>query len=400
MKSQKLIIIYLIIAFFCGLGAGYFWSNTWNFSLVWQNSPFYLIGQKLEEKKLNPDLFWQVWTTIKTRYVKQPVSDLDLFYGSLRGMVESLKDPYSVFLDPETAKNFESEISGTFEGIGIEISIKNNQLTVIAPLPDTPASRAGLLPGDKIYAIDGLSTAEMSVDYAAHLIRGKKGTKVKLTIFRKGWKETKDIEIIRDKIEIKTVQWKMKENNIVYLNISHFNANTYTDLKKAVKEILLQNPKKIILDLRNNPGGYLDVAVDSAGFWLPNSLITYAKDANGQIKSFTANGRGEFANLKTVVLINSGSASGAEILAGALQDYQKATLVGEKTFGKGSVQELIDLPGGSAIKITTAYWYTPNGRQINESGIEPDIKVEMTEEDYNQDRDPQLEKALELLKSD
>ncbi|MGB9680648.1 MAG: S41 family peptidase, partial [Minisyncoccia bacterium] len=363
-----------------------------------RNSPFYFINQKLEEKKLDPNLFWQVWTTVQIYYVKQPVSDLDLFYGSLHGIVGALKDPYSIFLDPKTAKSFKSEISGTFEGIGIEIGIKNNQLTVIAPLPDTPAARAGLLSGDKIFAIDGLSTAEMSIDQAASLIRGKRGTKVKLTIFRKGWHEPKDFEIIRDKIEIETVHWETKDNNIIYLKISHFNSDTFSDLKQAVKEILLRNPQKIILDLRNNPGGYLDEAVNSASLWLPNNLITYAKDAKGQVESFTSHGQGEFSNLKTVVLINFGSASGAEILAGALQDYQKATLVGEKTFGKGSVQKLIDLPGGSAIKITTAYWYTPNGRQINEIGIEPEIKVEMTEEDYNQNRDPQLDKAIELLK--
>lgn len=398
MISRKIVIIYLIIVFLCGLGVGYFWSNAWNFELVWQSSPLKILTQKLTSKGLDADLFWRVWRIAQSLYVKQPVSDQNLFYGSLKGIVGALKDPYSVFLDPETAQKFKTEMTGTFEGIGIEIGIKNNQLTVIAPLAETPAFRAGLKAGDKIYAIDKLDTSNMSVDYAATLIRGKKGTKVTLTVFRQGWGEPKDFEIIRDKIEIKTVQWEMKDKDIVYLKISHFNDKTFSDLSQAVQDILMQNPEKIILDLRNNPGGYLDVAVDSAGFWLPNRLITFSKDAKGEIKSFKTGGQGELVNLKTVVLINRGSASGAEILAGALQDYGIATLVGEKTFGKGSVQEFIDLPDGSAIKITTAYWYTPEGRQINETGVEPDVKVELTDEDYNLDHDPQLDKALELLK--
>lgn len=398
MLSKKIVIIYLIITFLCGLGVGYFWSKAWNFELAWQTSPLKILTQKLTNKGLNADLFWQVWNMSQTLYVKQPVADQDLFYGSLKGIVAALKDPYSVFFDPEMAQKFKAEMTGTFEGIGIEIGIKKNQLTVIAPLPDTPAFRAGLKAGDKILAIDKLDTSNMSVDYAATLIRGKKGTKVTLTIFRQGWSEPKDFEIIRDKIEIKTIQWEMKNKDIIYLKISHFNDNTSSDLSRAVRDILIRNPKKIILDLRNNPGGYLDVAVNAAGLWLPNRLITFSKDAQGQIESFESRGQGEFANLKTVILINGGSASGAEILAGALQDYGVATLVGEKTFGKGSVQKFVDLPGGSAIKITTAYWYTPKGRQINETGIEPDIKIELTNEDYNLDRDPQLDKALELLK--
>jgi carboxyl-terminal processing protease len=374
------------------------WSNQWRLDSINHSSPLDLITRDLTAKNLDADLFRQVWNITKSYYVKQPVSDENLFYGSLEGMVGALKDPYSTFFDPDTAKKFNTEITGKFEGIGIEIGIKNNQLLVIAPLPNTPAVKAGLKAGDKILTIDGHDTSGMSVDQAANLIRGKKGTKVTLAIWREGWEKSKDVSIIRDRIEVPTIKWEMKKSDIAYLNISHFNSETLSDLSKAVREILKKNPQKIILDLRNDPGGYLDVAVDSAGLWLPNQLITYSKDAKGEVKNFSANGQGEFSKLKTVVLVNRGSASGAEILAGALQDYQKATLVGEKTFGKGSIQELIDLAGGSAVKITTAYWYTPKGRQINDTGIEPDIKIESTNEDYNQNRDPQLDKAIELLK--
>jgi carboxyl-terminal processing protease len=399
MKFRKfLIILFSLLIFLSGVSFGFLLREIFNLKFYWQISPLELFNLKLKEKNFDPELFWLVWTTIKNYYVKQPVSEIDLFYGSLKGMVNALNDPYSVFLDPETAKSFESEITGTFEGIGIEIGIKNNQLTIIAPLENTPASKAGLLAGDKILAIDGKSTVDMSVDEAARLIRGKKGTKVKLTIFRKGWSEPKEFEIIRDKITINTVSFKKIDENIVYLKISHFNSNTYNNLRNAVREILKSGQKKIILDLRNNPGGYLEIAVNCASFWLPNTLITYAKDAKGEIKSFYSKNGGEFSNFKTVVLINTGSASGAEILAGALKDYQKAILVGEKTFGKGSVQELINLPHETALKITTAYWYTPKDKQINEIGIEPDIEIKMTEKDYDQNNDPQLAKAIEILK--
>ena len=400
MKKRTLILL-LILLFAVGLALGYFGAGWVGFKSNTGSKTFNLVVSPSSlplNQKLDADLFQQVWNTAKNYYVKQPVSDQDLFYGSLRGIVSALKDPYSVFLDPDTASKFKQEIAGSFEGIGIEIGVKKNQLTVIAPLPGTPAAKAGLKAGDEIVAINHLDTAEMSVDYAASLIRGKGGTKVKLTIFRPGWTNTKDIEITRAKINIKTVSWEMKDSSIAYLKISHFNGDTLADFTKAVKEIIAKNPQKLILDLRDNPGGYLDVAVDCAGFWLPNQTVVISKDSQKQPTVFTAKGQGELANLKTIVLVNKGSASAAEILAGALQDYQKATLVGETTFGKGSVQELIDLAGGSAVKITTAYWYTPKGRQINDVGIAPDIKVELTDQDYEANKDPQLDKAMELLK--
>lgn len=397
MFSQKRVIIYLLIVFICGLVIGYFSSYSWNLGLAWQGLPFHVFGQQLFKKQINYSLFDQVWTLIHHRYVKQPISEEKLFYGTLSGMVAGLDDPYSAFLDPEIAKDFKREMSGSFEGIGIEIAIKNKRLTIIAPLPDTPAARAGLRPGDNIEAIDGLDSRGLTLDQAARLIRGKKGTSVVLTISREGWLQPKEIEIIRDKIDIKTVNWQMKNGQIAYIRITHFNENTYQDFSQVVKEILSQKPKGLILDLRNNPGGYLDVAVDIAGFWLDNQVVTVSLDAQKKTQEFRSQGNAEFKDLPTVVLINQGSASASEILAGALQDYQLATLLGEKTFGKGSVQELIDLLDGSALKLTTAYWLTPYGRMIDEKGIAPDVEVELTDEDYNANRDPQLDKALELL---
>jgi len=399
MKFNRSNLIIVLGIFIVGLAAGYF-GSTWincSHSQAAGPSPSSLTPF-LTNKKLDANLFQQVWQIAKTNYVKQPVSDQDLFYGSLRGVVSALKDPYSIFLDPTTSTNFKQEINGAFYGIGIEIGIKKNQLTVIAPLPGTPADKAGLKAGDQIVGINHLDTTNMAIDYAATLIRGKGGTKVTLTIARQGWSQAKDFVIVRAKIIVKTVQWEMKDNNIVYLKISNFDSTTSKDLAAAVKEIMTHNPQKMILDLRNNPGGYLDTAVDMAGYWLPNKTVVVAKDAQKQSQVYTASNYGQFANVKLIVLINGGSASAAEILAGALQDYQKGTLVGETTFGKGSVQDLMDLPGGSAIKVTVAYWYTPKGRGINEVGINPDVKVTLTNQDYDQNKDPQLDKALEMLK--
>lgn len=347
-------------------------------------------------KDVDFDLFWQVWDLVKRNYVYQPVQDTKLFYGALAGIVGALDDPYSVFLDPEMSKKFQQELEGAFEGIGAELGIKDDQLTIIAPLPNTPAERAGLKAGDKILAINGQDSSGMALDLAVSMIRGPKGTEVVLTIWREDWGKTKEVKIIRDRIELVSVRWEMK-NEIAYLEINHFNEDTYERVNRAVNEILIKGPKGLILDLRNNPGGFLETAVNVAGEWIENDVVLIEKGQSGKQNARRSNGLARLQNLKTIVLINQGSASASEIVAGALQDYGKATLVGKKTFGKGSVQNLEFLSDGSSVKITVSEWLTPKGRQINKEGITPDIEVDLTEEDYNAGRDPQLEKAVELL---
>ncbi|MDA2922773.1 S41 family peptidase [Patescibacteria group bacterium AH-259-L07] len=343
------------------------------------------------------NLFWKVWSSIKEKHVAQPVSDEDLFYGSIKGLVQGLDDPYSVFLEPDLAKKFLEDISGSFEGVGIEIGIKDNRLTVIAPLPYTPAYRAGLRAGDKIFAIDEKDTIGMSLDEVVHLIRGPKGTPVTLTIWRDGDKRTQDIEIIRDVIEIKTVSWELKGNNIAYIQVSHFSEETWKDFQDIAHVVLRANPNGLIIDLRNNPGGFLDTAVNMAGYWISKDVVTISRDAQDKEVEYKSSGRGDFSHLDTIVLVNQGSASASEILAGSLQDYKEGTVLGEQTFGKGSVQELESYRDGSALKITIARWYTPLGRSIHDEGITPDIEVEMTSEDYDLKRDPQIDRALEIL---
>ena len=365
-------------------------------------------------KDVNFQEFWQVWQYVKDNYVKSDVAETQLFYGALRGLVASLKDPYSVFLDPEVSRKFEEELSGSFEGIGAEIGLKDDLLTIIAPLPSTPAQKAGLRAGDRILAIDDQDTFGMALDYAVSIIRGKKGTAVKLTILSNGDKEPKEVRIIRDKIEIDSVrfvkkqeggqgnvsdeEFELMEGDIAYLQLLYFNENTLADWNQTVQKIIAKNPKGIILDLRNNPGGFLQTAIEISGEWVDGQTVAYERLRDGRKIGHQASRIARFASIPTVVLVNKGSASGSEIVAGALQDYKMATLVGETTFGKGSVQDLKEFKDGSSVKLTIAEWLTPDGKNINEAGIKPDIEVKMTKEDYDAGKDPQLDMALEILK--
>lgn len=348
-------------------------------------------------KDVDFGLYWKVWNLLKENYVDRPISDTQLFYGSLKGMVSSLDDPYTVFLDPKTNEDFQTELSGKFQGIGAEIGIKDGVITIVAPLPDTPAERAGLEAGDKIIKINDESTEGMAIEAAVTRIRGPKGTSVKLNIFRKGFEKPKDFEITRDEIKIKSVRSEMRDDGIMVIDLFQFGDDTASDFENAVNDLLTKNPKGIILDLRNNPGGFLDTAVAVAGEWVSRGEIVVT-EKNTEQTDFRSEGPARLADIPTVVLVNEGSASAAEIVSGALQDFKLAKLVGVKTFGKGSVQDFRPLGDGSAVKYTIAEWLTPLGRSINKQGIEPDIVVEFTEEDAKAGRDPQLDKAVELLK--
>ncbi|MBI4652836.1 S41 family peptidase [Candidatus Kuenenbacteria bacterium] len=371
------------------------------------NLLFGILGIKNDEKSLKDegvdfDLFWEVWNSIKKDYLnKKNISDKQLFYGSLKGMVASLEDPYSVFLEPEKAKEFYQDLQGDFEGIGAELGIKKNILTVIAPLSDYPAEKAGIKAGDQIYKIDNLDTTNMILEEAVNKIRGKNGTQVVLTIKRNDFLEFKEITITRAKIHIQSVKLEPIENHkeIAYLKIRQFNENIKSEFREAINKILSQEekPKGIIIDLRNNPGGLLDASVDIANYWLPRDIVVVKEKFDGQEKEYKTLDNPILDKFQTIILINQGSASASEIFAGALQDYKKATIVGERTFGKGCVQKVEDLRGGSMLKLTIADWLTPLGRRINDKGIDPDIKIEMTPKDYEQDKDPQMEKAIELI---
>lgn len=349
-------------------------------------------------KDVNFGLFWEVWNKIQTQYIDRPAGETKLLYGAVAGLVSSLGDPYSVFLPPEPAKEFKDDLQGKFEGIGAEIGIRDNILTIISPLPDSPAEQAGLKPKDRVTEIDGFGTENITLNEAVSRIRGEKGTTVTLKIFREANGEFRDISIVRDVIKVSSVRWEMKDNNIVYIQISNFNQDTDELFQEAANEIILKNPAGIILDLRNNPGGYLDRAVNISSYWLEaGQTVVQEQFSNGDRQQYLANGLAQFKDYSTVILVNQGSASASEIVSGALQDYGVAQIVGQTTFGKGSVQSLENLSDGSTVKLTIARWLTPEGRQIDVSGIEPNVLVELTEEDFKEGRDPQLEKAIELL---
>ncbi len=345
------------------------------------------------------NLYWQVWDSLKQDYVdKIKIKDKELFYGSLKGLAASLDDPYTVFMDPKTSQEFTDDLAGTFEGIGAEVGMRNDIVTIIAPLDGTPAQKAGLRAGDKIYAIDGKSTIGLTVDQAVKQIRGQKGTRVVLTILRGADEKPKDISITRDVIFIKSVKTEMRRDGIYIIKVTNFNDDTLSLFNAAVNEALLKNPKGIVLDLRNNPGGYLETAVSLASEWVEAGPIVSEQFSGNKRNEYPSSGRARLKKFPTVVLVNTGSASASEILAGALRDYKKATLVGEQTYGKGSVQTLKDFSDGSALKVTVAKWMTPAGDFINDKGIAPNIKVELTQKDIDKNIDPQLNKALELLR--
>ena len=344
------------------------------------------------------NLYWTVWDTLKQNYVdKSKIDDKTFFYGSLKGLVNSVGDPYTTFFDPKDNQKFHQDLSGVFDGIGAEISLKNDIITIISPLDGMPASKAGLHALDQIYAINGSSTAGMSVEAAVSLIRGPKGTPVKLSIYRSGINGTKDYNITRDTITVKSVKTEYRKDGVYVVKVSEFGDDTLDLFNNAVTDILKKKPKGLIIDLRNNPGGYLDTAVAMGSEWVANGPIVFEQMSDGSKSQYSSTGSNRLGNIKTVVLVNGGSASASEILAGALRDYKKATLVGEKTFGKGSVQSLISLADGSAIKVTIAKWLTPNGDSINGVGITPSENIKLTDSDYTKKLDPQLDRALEIL---
>lgn len=350
---------------------------------------------------LDFSLFWDAYSKLQQNFVTPAKIDSQkIVYGAIEGMTKSLGDPYTDFFPPEQAKKFQQDLSGSFEGIGVEIGIKKDQLTVIAPLEGTPGQRAGLKAGDLILKIDNKETADMTSDDAVSLIRGKKGTAVTLAVFREGWNAPKDISITRGTIVIPSMKWSLKNGNVAYVQIFQFDENLGTDFKNAALQILSSPAKKIVLDLRNNPGGYLEVCQDIAGWFLQKGQTVTIEDfgSSKPRQIYKAEGNSNLANYPIVILVNQGSASASEILAGALRDNRNIKLIGKKSFGKGSVQEVIDLHGGSFLKVTIAKWLTPKGNSISEVGLDPDVKIDISEEDTQKNKDPQLDKALEIIK--
>lgn len=318
--------------------------------------------------------------------------------GAITGMVASLGDPYTTYLTADQSKELSDDLKGSLSGVGIEVGLKNDKLTVIAPIDGAPAALAGIRAGDIIVAVNGEDTSSMSLDMAVSKIRGQKGSEVTLKIIR-GSSSPKDYKITRDEITVPSVKTEVKANGIGYIKISRFGDDTVSAVQDAANELKSQGVKAVVVDLRDNPGGYLDGAVDVSSQFMSKGVVVEQRSSKEKNSVYHAKPGGELTDIPVVVLVNGGSASASEIMAGALRDNNRATLVGEKTFGKGSVQQLFGLSGGANVKITIAHWFTPKGVNISKEGIHPDIEVKQTTEDFNAGRDPQLDKAIETAVS-
>lgn len=355
--------------------------------------PFQIISDNANQRQFVFPTFWEAWDTLHENFLED-LDDKDLFYGAVEGMVAATGDPYTAFSDPKSTKQFRETLQGEFSGIGIEIGIRQGLVTVIAPLDGSPAEAAGIEAGDIIVGVDGEDVEQnTTIDEVVRKIRGQRGEAVTLKIARQGQADLQDIVIVRDIITIESIKLNI-DNRIAHLEVTSFNGDTAEQFAAAAGTIAKSDVSGIVLDVRGNPGGFLQTAVDIASFFLePGTPIV--SERGKEDKEYKAKGNPILRDIPVVVLVDQGSASASEILAGALQDQRQVKIIGEQSFGKGSVQELIDLKDGSSVRVTIAKWYTPGGRSINEEGITPDIKVEDDRE--TEDIDEQLERAIEEL---
>ena len=387
--ALKIILGILAIAFIFTLG----------FSAGWGSSSglkFYqVINKERKVENLDFSLFWKTWDTIHSSYLHQ-YNNKTLFYSAIKGLVAGLDDPYSAFLDPEETELFSEDMKEEFGGVGIEITMRDNKIVVVSALKDSAAEKTGLKTGDEIVKVDNKDTQNEALMKVLTWIRGEAGTKVKLQINRVGWAEPKEFELTRYNIKIESVKWHF-ENDLVIIQISQFSDQTTTLVNQAADEILQKKPKGIILDLRNNAGGLLESSVQIASLFIEKGAVVYERDNKKQDKGYEVTGEAKLKDFPLMVLVNNGSASASEILAGALAFYKKGTLIGEKTFGKGVMQSWDSYPDGSSLILTIAYWLTPGKVQIDKKGINPDIIINSDKIDCGND-DAVCQKAKELLR--
>ncbi|MEA5078938.1 MAG: S41 family peptidase [Anaerolineaceae bacterium] len=342
--------------------------------------------------------FWQAWQLVHDEYVDQPVDDTKLMEGAIRGMMDSLGDKHTSYMSPDEYKQATMPLDGSYEGIGAYVDASGDYLTIITPMAGSPAETAGLKSGDEITAIDGNDMSGIDPNIVLQSVLGPAGSSVVLTIHRPDPDSTFDVTIKRAKIVVPTIESKMLDNQIGYIALATFGDTTTEDLKKAITELMAQNPKGLILDLRNNGGGYLNTAIEVVSQFVGDGVVMYEEEASGTMNEYNAIPGGLATKIPLVVLVNAGTASASEITAGAIQDYGRGVLVGTTTYGKGSVQNWITLDNDQgAVRITVAHWLTPKQRQINGVGLTPDYVVELTEEDITNKNDAQLKKAIEIL---
>lgn len=399
--KKSLLKIYALVALVVGLVAISFVAGLYLGDNAENNSHSISLGSKDE---VDMSLFWRVWDLLEEKHVSptstttDDVKEQDKIFAAIQGLTDSYDDPYTIFLPPQEAKVFEETVNGQFGGIGIEVGMRDENITVISPLKDTPADRAGLRAGDVIVAVDGNSIANKSVEEVVEIIRGEIGTEVVLTIARSG--RTLEVPIVRDEIRVPAMETEQVDDVFV-IHFYNFSAVSPGQFRVALREFIKAKTDKLIIDLRGNPGGFLEASIDIASWFMSEGEVIVRQDrGTEEDQLYRSKGYDIFTdNLKLAVLINNGSASASEILAGALQEQVGATLIGESTFGKGSVQELISLADDTSLKVTVARWLTPNGQSISDGGLHPDIEVELDEELFNQGTDTQLNRAIEFLQN-
>jgi len=384
------IILILIGVYYLGYGIGHK-----NITIDSAYKPKIVNLNDGKPKDVDFSIFWDAWDIVKNVFVKKDIDYKKMVHGAISGMLASLDDPYTVFMTNEQSENFKEDLNGSFDGIGIEVTPKDGYLVVIAPLDGLPAQKAGIRSKDMILKIDGAEVSQMNYAEAINKIRGPKGTEVTLSILHDGEAEPTDIKVVRDKVVVKSVKWEVKNNDIMYIRISQFGDDTFDLVNQAIDEISSKGIKKVIVDVRDDPGGYLEKCIDITSLFISEGVVVKEEDRNGKIIESMTTRLPRLNDAKLVVLINSGSASASEIFAGAIQDHQRGILVGEKSFGKGSVQNLETLKDGSQVKITIAKWLTPNGKAIDKEGIMPDIEIKASKEDIQNNNDVQLQKAIE-----
>jgi carboxyl-terminal processing protease len=403
-----LLILALIIIIFGSFSGGFLvgqafpllnQNNTTATTTTLTNSTFSTSSSEELDILFQP--FWETWNYVNDQYVDQPVDQTIMMRGAISGMLESLGDPHTSYMDPEMFRQQNTPLQGEYEGIGAWVDITGEYLIIISPMPNSPAEKQGLKSGDQIIAIDGEDMTGIEGNLVLRRILGKAGTEVTLSIFRPTTNETIEVTITRQKITIPSVTGEMLEDDIAYIQLINFGEKTHQDLRNILKDLLKQKPVGLILDMRNNGGGYLNTAIDVASEFVSQSPIMYEEFGDGERITYKAKPNGLATEIPLVVLINEGTASASEITAGAIQDYGRGVLVGKTSYGKGSVQNWVTLQNDQgAIRVTIARWLTPNERQINSLGLAPDYEIEITEEDIEAERDTQLEKALELLLND
>lgn len=342
--------------------------------------------------------FWESWQILHANYVDQPLDDVQLMRGAIEGMLDSLGDPHTSYMDPSEYEQATMDLDSSYEGIGAWVDTDAEFLTIIAPMAGSPAEEAGLQPGDEVIAIDGEDMTGIDASVAVQHVLGPAGTTVVLTIRREEVAQPFDVEIVRAEIELHSVEYELLPENIAYIQLVSFGVETSTELRNALQEMLAEEPIGLILDLRGNGGGYLDTAIEVASEFIDDGVILTERFGDGRERTFNALGDGIATDIPLIVLINGGSASASEIVAGAIQDYGRGILMGETSFGKGSVQNWIPLSNDNgAVRVTIARWYTPSERVIHEVGLDPDIVVEFSEEDWEADIDNQLEAAIQVF---